>query len=151
MKSLLLVIMIRSLLVTALLSGSAQAFAPVPANRALRRAVPAYAEANLVPVNDDNVKASVGITGFAAGFVFGGPVTGAVGSALANYISNKVNLGHRDTLCCRHVEAGLTSVVDVCLLLLCFRRGKLVMPHRLLAKRCSCCTTFCSKPTPSSR
>jgi len=84
------VTMLRSALVAVLL-GTAHAFAPLTSNRALIRGVPAYAEADLVTVNDDNVKASVAITGFAAGFVLGGPVTGAIGSALANYIANKVN------------------------------------------------------------
>lgn len=48
------------------------------------------AEGGIVPVNDDNVKATVAIAGGSFGFVVGGPVTAGLFAVGANYIANKV-------------------------------------------------------------
>lgn len=70
------------------LLGSAQCFVPHAAPRALRT-VRMAGDADIVPVNEENVKASVAITGALAGFSLGGPVTAAIGAAAANYVATK--------------------------------------------------------------
>jgi hypothetical protein len=41
----------------------------------------------LVPIKEETVEFTAGILGFTAGFVVGGPVLGAIGSAASNYVS----------------------------------------------------------------
>jgi len=92
------------LLVSAVVVGSATAFAPAPF---ARQATPLYmsdtAEAPsppadappaaavkttaIVPVNEETVEFTAGLLGGAAGFFLGGPVLGAIGAAAANYAS----------------------------------------------------------------
>ncbi|KAL7542705.1 hypothetical protein ACHAXR_012089 [Thalassiosira sp. AJA248-18] len=88
------------LLVSALLVGSASAFAPAPfarTNSALRmsdeapvpppEAPPAVKTTAIVPINEETVEFTAGILGGIAGFAIGGPVLGALGAAAANYAS----------------------------------------------------------------
>ena len=92
-----------NILVSALVVGSASAFAPTSFNRAASRsaifmsdeAAPAAPEAPpapvkttaIVPVNEETVEFTAGILGGIAGFAVGGPVLGAIGAAAANYAS----------------------------------------------------------------
>lgn len=46
-------------------------------------------ETSIVAVNEDNIKATVGITGAATGFLLGGPTTAVLLAAAANYVANK--------------------------------------------------------------
>jgi hypothetical protein len=91
------------ILVSALVVGSASAFAPSPLNRAAPRsalymsdeAAPAAPEAPpapvkttaIVPVNEETVEFTAGLLGGVVGFAVGGPVLGAIGAAAANYAS----------------------------------------------------------------
>lgn len=92
------------LLVSALLVGSATAFAPAPFARqtaALRMsdepappveappapAAPVVKTTAIVPVNEETVEFAAGLLGGAVGFAIGGPVLGALGAAAANYAS----------------------------------------------------------------
>mmetsp|Transcript_13178 Transcript_13178/g.19888 ORF Transcript_13178/g.19888 Transcript_13178/m.19888 type:complete len:212 (-) Transcript_13178:288-923(-) len=79
---------LRAVLASALL-GSAQCFVPNAAPRALRTPVRMASDSDIVPVNEDSIKASVAITGALAGLTIGGPVTAALGAALANYVATK--------------------------------------------------------------
>mmetsp|Transcript_4609 Transcript_4609/g.6734 ORF Transcript_4609/g.6734 Transcript_4609/m.6734 type:complete len:231 (+) Transcript_4609:121-813(+) len=92
-----------NILVSALVVGSASAFAPTSFNRAARSsaifmsedAAPAPPEAPpapvkttaIVPVNEETVEFTAGLLGGIAGFAVGGPVLGAIGAAAANYAS----------------------------------------------------------------
>jgi len=91
------------ILVSALVVGSASAFAPSSLNRAAPRsalymsdeAAPAAPEAPpapvkttaIVPVNEETVEFTAGLLGGVVGFAVGGPVLGAIGAAAANYAS----------------------------------------------------------------
>lgn len=91
------------ILVSALVVGSASAFAPSSLNRAAPRsalymsdeAAPAPPEAPpapvkttaIVPVNEETVEFTAGLLGGVLGFAVGGPVLGAIGAAAANYAS----------------------------------------------------------------
>jgi hypothetical protein len=44
----------------------------------------------VVPVNDENVKATIAIAGASVGFMMGGPVLAGALAVGANYIANKV-------------------------------------------------------------
>jgi len=94
-----------TLLVSALVVGSASAFAPTSFNRAAASrsaifmsedAAPAAPEAPpaapvkttaIVPVNEETVEFTAGLLGGVVGFAVGGPVLGAIGAAAANYAS----------------------------------------------------------------
>jgi hypothetical protein len=100
------------LLVSALLVGSASAFAPAPFARtaaplymsdetAVEAAVeygaeapappvmapPAVKTTAIVPINEETVEFTAGLLGGVIGFAIGGPVLGAIGAAAANYAS----------------------------------------------------------------
>jgi len=97
------------LLVSALLVGSASAFAPAPFARTATprymsdeaeveapaappaEAPPAPAAAvkttAIVPINEETVEFTAGLLGGVVGFAIGGPVLGALGAAAANYAS----------------------------------------------------------------
>ena len=93
------------LLVSAVVVGSATAFAPAPFARQTTplymsevaeeapappvEAPPAAAVKTtaIVPVNEETVEFTAGLLGGVAGFFLGGPVLGAIGAAAANYAS----------------------------------------------------------------
>ncbi|KAL7539243.1 hypothetical protein ACHAWF_006347 [Thalassiosira exigua] len=87
------------LLVSALLVGSASAFAPAPFARHASplamsdepapppEAPPAVKTTAIVPINEETVEFTAGLLGGAVGFAIGGPVLGAIGAAAANYAS----------------------------------------------------------------
>lgn len=88
------------ILVSALVVGSASAFAPSSLNRAAPRsalymsdeaapeAPPAPVKTTaIVPVNEETVEFTAGLLGGVVGFAVGGPVLGAIGAAAANYAS----------------------------------------------------------------
>lgn len=77
-----------------LLAGSASAFAPPMRSSAFVRSPLFMAEDSepstggaLVPVKEETVEFTAGIIGGIAGFAIGGPVLGAIGAAIANYVS----------------------------------------------------------------
>jgi hypothetical protein len=91
------------LLVSALVVGSASAFAPTPLG-SVRRATmfmsdteappapPAVAPPSpktsaIVAINEETVEFTAGLLGGVVGFALGGPVLGAIGAAAANYAS----------------------------------------------------------------
>lgn len=94
-----------NILVSALVVGSASAFAPTSFNRAARTSAifmsevdtpepgpPAISEpvvktTAIVPVNEETVEFTAGLLGGIVGFSVGGPVLGAIGAAAANYAS----------------------------------------------------------------
>jgi len=92
-----------NILVSALVVGSATAFAPTSFNRAASRSAifmsdeaPAAPEAPpaapvkttaIVPVNEETVEFTAGLLGGIVGFAVGGPVLGAITAAAANYAS----------------------------------------------------------------
>ena len=47
------------------------------------------AESAMIAVNEDSVKATVGVSGAVAGFALAGPVGAVVGATLSNYVANK--------------------------------------------------------------
>lgn len=85
------------LLVSALVVGSASAFAPAPFARvasplfmsddAPAEAPPAVKSTSIVAINEETVEFTAGLLGGFAGFLIGGPVLGALGAAAANYAS----------------------------------------------------------------
>lgn len=101
---------ISSIVLPAVVIGSASAFAPAPATRAFV-SKPLYAEADekeappapvaeaapveveestggaLVPIKEETIEFTAGLIGGAVGFAVGGPVLGALTAAIANYAS----------------------------------------------------------------
>jgi len=79
------------LLVSALIVGSASAFAPAPFARTASSLYMSDDEpvktTAIVPINEETVEFTAGLLGGAIGFSLGGPVLGAVGAAAANYAS----------------------------------------------------------------
>jgi rRNA maturation endonuclease Nob1 len=69
--------------VTAFMPSSQRAFTARP----LQMSDSEDAPGALVPIKEETVEFTAGILGFSAGFVVGGPVLGAIGSAAANYVS----------------------------------------------------------------
>jgi hypothetical protein len=90
------------LLVSALVVGSASAFAPSPLGSIRRaaplrmsdteappappaKAPPAPKSSAIVAINEETVEFTAGLLGGVVGFALGGPVLGAIGAAAANY------------------------------------------------------------------
>ena len=81
-----------TLLPLAVAVGCASAFAPVAVQRpaAFVRHMseePSDEGGALVPIKEETVEFTAGILGGVAGFAVGGPVLGAIGAAIANYVS----------------------------------------------------------------
>ena len=89
-----------NLLISALVVGSATAFAPAPFARQASplymsdeapappaEAPPAVKTTAIVPINEETVEFTAGLLGGVVGFSLGGPVLGAIGAAAANYAS----------------------------------------------------------------
>ena len=88
------------LLVSAVVIGSASAFAPAPFARHVTplymsdeapappaEAPPAVKTTAIVPINEETVEFTAGLLGGVVGFAIGGPVLGAIGAAAAIYAS----------------------------------------------------------------
>ena len=91
------------LLVSALVVGSASAFAPAPLGSVRRASLrmsdaevppappakdpPAPKTSAIVAINEETVEFTAGLLGGVVGFALGGPVLGAIGAAAANYAS----------------------------------------------------------------
>mmetsp|Transcript_5646 Transcript_5646/g.9828 ORF Transcript_5646/g.9828 Transcript_5646/m.9828 type:complete len:224 (-) Transcript_5646:263-934(-) len=83
-----------SIVLPLVLVGCASAFAPIavqqqrPAFVATRMSEePEDSAGALVPIKEETVEFTAGILGGLAGFAVGGPVLGAIGAAIANYVS----------------------------------------------------------------
>ena len=66
----------------------------------------------IVPVNEDNVKATVAVAAATAGFLVGGPIYAALAAAVGNYVANKVG-----TAAIVHVflkRHGSTTTISFC-------------------------------------
>jgi len=79
-------------LVSALLVGSAAAFAPAPFTRSAAPLCMSEQPSSpgggaIVPINEETVEFTAGLLGGVVGFAVGGPVLGALGAAAANYAS----------------------------------------------------------------
>lgn len=84
---------INSLILPAVIIGSANAFAPMPSRTVISSALFEEAEpasepaGKLVPIKEETIEFTAGLLGGIVGLAIGGPVLGAIGAAAANYAS----------------------------------------------------------------